>query len=314
MDAHDLARLKVARPLIEIVRRHAAGERRIGGRSFWLCPFHNEKTPSFTLTPDGGRYICFGCGAGGDVLDFVMRVEGLSFAEAVAFLSGSPTTPRPAKAAPARPASARSVEPCAVALKLWREARPAEGTPIEAYLRRRGLTLPIPASIRHHPGLLYTPAGLRFPAMVCAVQAPDRRLQAIHRTYLTADGRKADVASPKMMLGPCAGGAVRLGPAARRLLVGEGIETSLAAMQATGIPAWAALSTSGLRSLILPSVVREVVIAADGDGPGIEAAEAAARRWTAEGRTCRIARPPEGSDFADVLVGRTAEAAKACDA
>lgn len=50
--------------------------------------------------------------------------------------------------------------------------------------------------------------------------------------------------------------------------------------------------------------VREAVIAADGDPPGIEAAEAAAERWTAEGRTVRIARPPDGHDFADVLAGK----------
>ena len=98
-----------------------------------------------------------------------------------------------------------------------------------------------------------------------------------------------------MMLGPCRGGAVRLAPAGDVLLVGEGIETCLAAMQATGMPAWAALSTSGLRTLDLPKGVGEVIVLADGD-PGGEAAapRPAALRWKSEGRRVRIARPPWG--------------------
>jgi len=73
---------------------------------------------------------------------------------------------------------------------------------------------------------------------------------AIHRTFLARDGAaKAPVDPQKMMLGPCRGGAVRLAAPGDLLMVGEGIETCLAAMQATGHPAWVALSTSGLRTL-----------------------------------------------------------------
>ena len=65
---------------------------------------------------------------------------------------------------------------------------------------------------------------------------------AVHRTFLGRDGAgKAPVEPQKMMLGPCRGGAVRLSPIADVLMVGEGIETCFAAMQATGRPAWAAL-------------------------------------------------------------------------
>ena len=87
-------------------------------------------------------------------------------------------------------------------------------------------------------------------------------------------------------------------------MVGEGIETCIAAMQATGNPAWAALSTSGLRSLDLPKNVRNVIVLADGDDPGETAARDCASRWKREGRRVRIARPPRGSDFNDMLVGR----------
>ena len=87
-------------------------------------------------------------------------------------------------------------------------------------------------------------------------------------------------------------------------MIGEGIETCLAAMQETGHPAWAALSTSGLRALDLPKDVRDVIVLADGDDPGEAAARDCALRWKREGRRVRIARPPKGMDFNDMLVGR----------
>ena len=125
----------------------------------------------------------------------------------------------------------------------------------------------------------------------------------IHRTFLARDGSgKAPVTPNKMMLGPCSGGAVRLASARDVLMVGEGIETVLSAMQATGHPAWAALSTSGLRNLDLPRGVRDVIVLADGDDPGEAAAQECARRWRREGRHVRIARPPRQMDFNDLLV------------
>ena len=128
---------------------------------------------------------------------------------------------------------------------------------------------------------------------------------AIHRTFLARDGLgKAPVDPQKMMLGPCRGGAVRLAPAGDMLMVGEGIETCLAAMQATGHPAWAALSTSGLLALDLPPDVRDVIVLADGDDAGKAAARGAALRWKREERRVRIAHPPNGMDFNDMLLGR----------
>ena len=72
-------------------------------------------------------------------------------------------------------------------------------------------------------------------------------------------------------------------------------------MQATGRPAWAALSTSGLRSLELPDAITGAIILADGDEPGETAARHAARRWASEGCSVQIARAPAGQDFNDVL-------------
>ena len=190
----------------------------------------------------------------------------------------------------------------ALALGIWKSAKPATDTLVQVYLQARGITIPIPPTIRYAPSLRHGPTALDLPAMVCAVQSPDRRIKGVHRTFLTMDGtRKAQVSAPKMMLGCCAGGAVWLGPAGPKIAIAEGIETALSVQQATGLTTWAGLSTSGIRALALPAQVRGVVLCPDGDDAGEQAAQVAARRFVAEGRAVRIARPPTGLDFNDLL-------------
>jgi putative DNA primase/helicase len=111
--------------------------------------------------------------------------------------------------------------------------------------------------------------------------------------------------SDRASFGPIAGGAVGLAPAAETLLLGEGIETTLAGMVATSLPGWAALSTSGLIGLQLPPSVRTVIILSDHDrnGAGERAARAAAQGWLAERRRVRIYMSPHvGEDAADRLL------------
>ena len=80
--SHILDDLRDRVPLSDLVGRRVKLIKR--GREFTgLCPFHNEKTPSFTISDDKGFYHCFGCGAHGSVFDFLMRTEGLGFVEAV---------------------------------------------------------------------------------------------------------------------------------------------------------------------------------------------------------------------------------------
>jgi putative DNA primase/helicase len=196
------------------------------------------------------------------------------------------------------------------AVALWQSGLPADGTPVETYLGNRGIHT-LPSTLRYLPDAKHAPTGLTFPCMLAAVTVwPSKTVHAVHRTFLTADGaRKAQVSESKMMLGPCAGGAVRLAPVTNEMAIAEGIETALAAMQATGIPTWAAMSTSGLRSVVLPREARSVVILADNDenGAGQDAAEALARRLTGEGRRVRIAYPPGGvKDFNDTLLAGAA--------
>jgi hypothetical protein len=166
----------------------------------------------------------------------------------------------------------------------------------------------LPPALRFIRYLKHTPTGENFPAMIALVTDVDDQPIGIHRTWLAHDGRgKAPIAQPKMSLGPVKGGAVRLAPfdPARPLMIGEGIETCLSAMMAGG-QAWSAISAGNLEhSLRLPPSARDIVILADNDPAGEKSVLSAARRWRAEGRHVRIARPPPPfNDFNDLLLGR----------
>ena len=73
--------------IAEVVSEYVKLGKRSGSNLFGLCPFHNEKTPSFSVSPDKQIYHCFGCGKGGGVISFIMEIEGLSYPEAVEFLA-----------------------------------------------------------------------------------------------------------------------------------------------------------------------------------------------------------------------------------
>ena len=68
--------------MLELVKEYVPNVKRAGRTFKACCPFHREKTPSFSISPDKGLFYCFGCQAGGDIFDFVMRIENLSFNEA----------------------------------------------------------------------------------------------------------------------------------------------------------------------------------------------------------------------------------------
>ena len=74
--------------IVEVVQGRVSLKK--AGKDFQgLCPFHDEKTPSFTVSPAKNMYYCFGCGAGGDAIKFVQQFEGASFTEAVESLAAS---------------------------------------------------------------------------------------------------------------------------------------------------------------------------------------------------------------------------------
>jgi hypothetical protein len=282
----------------------ALGGRKAGAAWMARCPAHDDRAPSLSIADARDGKVLVRCHAGCDQRDVIaaLRARGVWDADERRPI---PIARRPDQPLPAKP-DGGAIKRTEAALAIWHGAQSAEGTPVEIYLRSRGLVIPIPPSIRFHAGLRH-PSGGVWPAMVALVtHGVEGNPIGIHRTFLARDGSaKASVDPAKMMLGPCRAGAVRLGPAGDALMVGEGIETCLAAMQASDRLAWAALSTSGLRALALPHAVCDVIVLADGDDPGEAAARDCAWRWKREGRRVRIARPPSGTDFNDLLMRRT---------
>lgn len=279
----------------------ALNGRKVGQGWTARCPAHDDREPSLSIRDTSGKGLVR-CHAGCEQRDVIaaLKERGLWDGKVRSSLRKS----RRRKVSPPRP-DPDQAERSAIALSIWQSTIPADGTPVDVYLASRGLTCSLPPSLRFHSGLKH-PSGGTWPCMVALVtQGAHGTPLAIHRTFLAREGQgKAPVEPAKMMLGPCRGGAVRLGEPGDVLMIGEGIETCLAAMQTTGHPAWAALSTSGLRTLDLPGCVRDVIVLADGDDPGEAAARDCALRWMRQGRRVRIARPPRGLNFNDVLLGR----------
>jgi putative DNA primase/helicase len=195
---------------------------------------------------------------------------------------------------------------------LWAAAQPLQRhDPVVRYLLQRSVLMPegpYPQTLRYHARLAYRDDQAqksRHPAMLAYIQRPDGSLAALHRTYLTPQGQKASVPSPKKMTpavfeGAITGSAVRIAPAMATLGVCEGIETALSVQTYAQMPVWAALSATGLEHLELPPSVTTVVIWCDHDAPGIRAGRALATRLLRQGRTVKVLVPDEpGSDWAD---------------
>ena len=262
--------------------------------------------------PKAGLWADFASEETGDALDLVAAVlfggdlrPALDWARTWLGLDGTGAIhPVQRRAVPSgQDAGANNAARLERAREAWCAAIPVGGSPAGAYLAARALAHLAGSRVLRWGAAVSHPEGGRNPAMLAMVQDVAGQPVGIHRTYLTLEGVRARHLSPgKASLGPIGGGAIRLQPARSELVVGEGIESSASAGLMLSLPAWAALSTSGLHTLMLPGDVRHVVIAADPDPPGEAAAQAAAARWTAEGRDVRIARPAGAGDFNDVLV------------
>jgi hypothetical protein len=193
----------------------------------------------------------------------------------------------------------------AAALRIWGEARPAAGTLAETYLRNRGLALDPRAAecIRFRPGLHFE--GGTAPAMVGLFR--DLRTDepcGIHRTYLRPDGSKLG----RKMLGRARGAAIKLDPddeVALGLVVGEGIETCLAARMLGYKPTWVLGSATAIEHLPVLGGIEALTLLGENDATGTNAraVDACARRWLAAGREVTVVDPDAG-DLNDVLRAR----------
>lgn len=257
-----------------------------GGCGTARCPAHDDRSPSLSIRDgdDGVLLKCFGPCTSIAVID---KLRGVGIWPVPSELAGR----RRAGSAP---------DTRALALKTWHEARPIIDTAAEKYLRRRGIDLMLPPTLRYSSALKHAETGLYLPAMIAAIQAPDRSVCAVQRTYVKASGEgKAPVSNPKMTLGPMGTGAMRLAKAEIELGIAEGIETGLSAMQLFGIPVWCSLGADRLGKIALPQDVARVVIFGD---VGSEAAAYRARDiYERQGRKATVRFPSVPKDFNDAL-------------
>jgi DNA primase len=155
--------------IVDIVGRHVS-LRKGGANLLGLCPFHSEKSPSFTVSPAKQFYHCFGCGAHGDAIRFLMEHAGLGFLDAVKDLAQqaglkvpeAPTDPQErARAAQARARQQTLTEVLQRAADHYRGRLKDDPRAVE-YLKKRGLT----GRVAQHFGLGYAPPGWRSLASV----------------------------------------------------------------------------------------------------------------------------------------------------
>ena len=319
----DISALKARHPLGDTVEAAGVRLRGRGRVRQGVCPFHEEVEGSFTVYADSERFYCFGCGLGGDVLDFIQQAEGLSLPEAIARLDGSPgLAPRSAvRPAPTRRPASAALPPRDPAL-LTAAARFYAGTlrrssEARAYLASRGVGPDAAARL----GLGYSPgnglrqaleslgfsekrirdSGLfmergaeRFAGMVVVPDPVSSTGQAGGLVRWLAGRAVVPDRTPRFQALPGPKpvlGLGRLGPAPGWAVVAEGLFDWLA-LTGWDIPSCAALGTQGVERVA--SALRgcpRVFLAFDGDDAGLEATE---RLLTLLGRRAAAVTLPQG--------------------
>ena len=190
-------------------------------------------------------------------------------------------------------------------------------SPVGQYLVHRGLgkLTKAPQALRM-AALPYFVDGReigRFPTMLAAVTDPHGGMVALHRTYISQDGRKAPVPQPKKLsstTGPLAGASIKLHPPTTidgKLVLGvaEGIETALACYLASGIPTWSCMNAGGVRSFDWPQGLQSLIVFADNDASGVgqTAGHDLTGRAAAAGVEVRVLVPETvGTDWLDAYV------------
>lgn len=256
----------------------------------------------FTNMNGNGTAYCSGeCGGGLSGIELVKRLQGVDFEGAAALVRerlglGVADAP-PSERDPVRERQWRQ--------EVWRSGAPiTPGDPVDTYLSARGVGERVyPPVLRYAASCRYSET-LSLPAMLAAVQDVDGNGVNVHRTYLTMDGRKADVETPRrQMPGDMPDGcAIRLAEPGEVMGVAEGIETALAAGNRFEVPTWAAVSATRLAAWVPPMGVREVLVFVDNDANfcGHAAGYRLAHRLALKGLTVSVhVAPRVGSDWAD---------------
>ena len=275
----------------------------VGNGKHQACPICGGKDRfRFDDKARRGTWFCNQCGAG-DGIKLVRRFLGVDYpeairrvADAVGYVGDHPVRIQPEK----------HIEKNRQRLiQLWESSTDCTGSdPVTKYLRGRGLFMAV-KDIRYCPKCYEAETKSHMPAMVAAVRNPQGKPVSIHRTYLSGIC-KASIKSPKKMMPrtePLAGSAIRLFKADDTVGVAEGIETAIAAMQLTGIPTWATVSSTMLESFQPPEGIRNIVVFGDCDPnyTGQAAAFKLAKRLYLKDFNVSV-RIPDCGDWADVLM------------
>lgn len=199
------------------------------------------------------------------------------------------------------------------------DASDPDQNPLQMYLQRRaiaGVDESFLKDLRFEERFFDCESRQWCPAMLAAVRDVSGQLVTLHRTLLTADGRKADVRVPKRLMRlpddrTINGCAIRFGEPHEVLALAEGIETALSVVVATGLPCWACTCAHGMEVVEIPKQVKRVLIFEDKDlsGTGERAAQALYLRLKTEGVQVRVASVPsevpvglKGIDWNDALL------------
>ncbi|MET4323628.1 hypothetical protein ABIB90_007994 [Bradyrhizobium sp. JR4.1] len=317
-DASELAR-RLAREA-EAVCRHYLSNGKRAGRYWVVGDVHNTAGRSLFVrlqdSPKGpaGKWTDAATGEHGDLLDIIRESLALrdfreAAEEARRFLKLSRSEQQPTLI------PVRSIAPVGsqqAAGRLFAISSSIDGTVVETYLQRRGITrIHHGGSLRFHPRCYYRPDDHlpteTWPAMVARVTDLDGRITGVHRTWLDPDGfdrvrlGKAPIDTPRRAMGDLLGSAVRFGVVDDVLAAGEGIETMLSLRYVLPtMPMAAALSANHLSAMLLPSSLRRLYIAQDADAAG-DAVQAILSQRAADAGIEAIALSPRLGDFNEDL-------------
>jgi len=295
--------------LSTLVRQWLPAGRAAGSEWTALNPRRHDRRPgSFRVNLQSGRWADFATGErGGDPVSlYAYLFTNGRQCIAARELDGGTIAFRLVPAAKA----AKVANPCTDEVRriagvrlIYADAGPISGA-AEDYLLSRGLQ-PVPAWERLRATVLRYPEAGKHPAIIAPVTAASGAVEGIQRTFLTPERRKLPVRDPKLSLGRVRGGAIRLAEPANEVVLCEGLEDGLSlAQELPDAHVWAAPGAGMLSAISLPSIVSHVIIAADNDAPGEQAAMQAAERFASDGRHVRIMRPdPAYKDWNDQLRG-----------
>lgn len=325
-------RVREANDIVEVIGEVVA-LRKSGSRLGGLCPFHREKSPSFTVNPSMQVYHCFGCGAGGDIFRFVMEHEKMSFPEALRHLAARAGIELPDQRGPATDQLERIREALRVARAYFRaQLEGAEGEEGRAYLDRRGIR----PEVRERYGLGMAPDRwdgllrharplLAERSLIEAGLAAESEGGRIYDRFrhrlmipietgaggpvgfggrLLGDGEPKYVNSPETAL--YRKGAILFGTAPARegiraegrVVLVEGYFDVIALVQGgiPGVVGTCGTALTGDQATLLKRLSDRLVLLFDGDDAGLRATLRALPLLVGVVPEVRVARPPDGKD------------------